>query len=239
MIAEILRGAARLVYPPLCGLCESPLLPADVDFCETCRMRLLSDPHVTCTRCSGTVGEHTDTTEGCPNCRNDTFHFDSSLRLGPFDDVLRDAILRMKSRAGETLAELIGLTWARHQRSLLLERKADVVIPVPLHWIRRWGRGYNQSRTLAEAVAKELRLPAKPGWLGRIRATPSQTTLSPTERRTNLKDAFRVSRRADLKDKRVLLIDDVMTTGSTASEAAKALKAAGAGEVHIAVLGHN
>jgi ComF family protein len=143
--------------------------------------------------------------------------------------------LRLKKLAGEGLAEVLGALWAEHCASRLDDLGADVVVPIPLYWWRRWTRGYNQSEALARPLAARLHLPCRPGWLRRIRSTPQQTQQTPANRKTNVKDAFRGASRK-LAGKTALLIDDVMTTGNTASEAARALRQAGAKRVVVAVL---
>ena len=126
----------------------------------------------------------------------------------------------------------------RHQAVRFLALRTDVVIPVPLHWLRRLRRGHNQSEHLSAAIATLIQAEHRPGWLQRIRHTPSQVSSTPTDRRTNIRGAFRAARGANLKGKAVLLVDDVLTTGSTASEAARALRDAGAQSIHLAVLAH-
>jgi ComF family protein len=164
------------------------------------------------------------------------FHFESVLRLGPYDGLLRDVVLRLKHANGEGLAELVGALWAEHAAPRLRQLGADVVIPVPLHWWRRLQRGYNQSESLARALADHLQLPCRPRWLRRFRHTPRQTVQTPAQRWDNVRGVFRA--RPQVKGKTVLLIDDVLTTGGTASEAARALRAAGASRVVVAVLAH-
>jgi ComF family protein len=148
-------------------------------------------------------------------------------------------ILRLKQSSGEMLADFLGELWAEHAASKLKELGPDVIIPVPLHWWRRWTRGYNQSETLARALARHLGLPFRPHWLRRVRNTPRQTSQAPSGRRDNVKNAFRARSTASLRGKTVLLVDDVLTTGSTCSEAARALRAAGAGRVVATILAHS
>jgi ComF family protein len=219
-------------------MCNAIVDQQDEHFCLPCALALTNDPHITCPRCSSSVGEFADTSRGCPSCRDDRFHFDSSFRLGLYDGVLRDAVLRMKSSAGEMLAECLGRLWARRAENRFRNIGAHVVIPVPLHWWRKWRRGFNQSEALAEAIAEHLKIPLEARWLRRIRHTPHQMGLSAMERRANLRGAFKPSAGADLKGKTVLLVDDVLTTGSTASEAARALRDAGAARVDVAVVAH-
>lgn len=166
------------------------------------------------------------------------FHFERVICLGPYDGLLRELILRLKQAAGEGVAEVLGQLWVEHSRDRLRELGGDFVIPVPLHWRRRWARGYNQSAILADCLARNLGLPCRPRWLRRIRFTPSQTEQSASTRRDNVRDAFRACPHPALKGRTVLLVDDVVTTGSTASEAARALRNAGAGQVVVAALAH-
>jgi ComF family protein len=144
----------------------------------------------------------------------------------------------MKHRAGETLAECVGRLWARHHADRFRALGVRVVIPVPLHWRRRFRRGYNQAETLAAAVARQLGVEHRPAWLRRVRPTASQVQLAESDRRTNVRGVFRAARGARLTGQTVLLVDDVLTTGSTAGEAARALRQAGAAAVHVAVLAH-
>jgi ComF family protein len=161
------------------------------------------------------------------------------MRLGPYEGLLREVILRLKHSAGEGLAESVGRLWAIHSQSRFRELRPDFIVPVPLHWWRRWQRGYNQSETLARAVAAALRIPFRKSWLRRIRNTPRQVDQTATDRRTNVRGAFRSRLRPEARGKTILLVDDVLTTGTTASEAARALRAAGAARIVVAVLAHS
>jgi ComF family protein len=235
---ELAQGLLLLVYPGVCFVCRRSLPASQSDFCETCRTELTTDLYPACPRCAATVGPFSQNEEGCPGCRPFSFHFERALRFGSYDGLLREVILRLKHASGEPLAEKLGALWACHCETRLRELAGDVVIPVPLHWRRHWQRGYNQSRTLARALAYRLHLPCQPSWLRRLRNTPLQTQQTATGRRENVKGAFTARSRPELRGKTVLLVDDVLTTGSTASEAARALLLAGAARVHVAVLAH-
>jgi ComF family protein len=233
---ELAHGLLHLVYPGLCWLCGQSLVPPQEGFCDPCRSDLFSDPFPSCPRCANTIGPFAHVADGCPACRRESFAFERVVRLGPYEGTLREAVLRLKSWAGDGLAEVLGEAWAGHGEARLRELTADVVVPVPLHWLRRWVRGYNQSQALAWGLARRLGLPCRPGWLRRVRHTPEQTLQTPANRRVNVKGAFQGTPRAELRGRTVLLVDDVMTTGSTANEAARALRAAGAGRVVVAIL---
>jgi ComF family protein len=146
--------------------------------------------------------------------------------------VLRELIHLYKYGRVRTLAgPLADLAMAAFPR----DERFDAIVPVPLHWRRRWQRGFNQSELLARAVAQRTGIPALAALL-RMRPTTSQAGLSNTRRRQNVANAFRCRRRMagrGLQGRRVLLIDDVMTTGSTAAACAAALKRGGAARVAL------
>jgi ComF family protein len=143
----------------------------------------------------------------------------------------------MKNSAYEPLSDVVGELWATHRRSQFDEHTIDIVIPMPLHWSRRWSRGYNQSDNLARAVARVIGKPCDRNALVRRKATVNQKGLSAAERWRNMTGAFRPGRTM-VKNMRVLLIDDVMTTGATADAAARTLLEAGAAQVRLAVVAH-
>jgi ComF family protein len=142
----------------------------------------------------------------------------------------------MKAHDGEGLAEMMGRVFAEARRPTLAEVSPAVIVPVPLHWRRRWKRGYNQSAALGRGLAVGLGVAFDPRLLRRVRYTPQQIQPTRAARRENVREAFRTRAGTSLGGRTVLLVDDVMTTGSTAAEAAKALRAADAGRVVVAVL---
>lgn len=233
---ELGRGFLQVLYPAVCGACGRSLEMGEAGFCSTCRALLLTDPYPACPRCAGTVGPYVPTDKGCTHCRGVHFHFERAVRLGPYDGLLRELILRLKHSPGETLAETLAGLWAERTGPHLRNVGADVVIPVPLHWRRRWQRGYNQSEALARTLAASLGLPCRPGWVYRTRATPFQVEQTPAGRVKNVHNAFRARPWARLRGRTVLVVDDVLTTGSTCSEVAKALRQAGAVRVVVTVL---
>lgn len=227
---SVAHALADLVLPPRCLVCHQP--PGNRDWvCEACAAALFHDPSANCPACAATVGPYAT----CAECVRHPHAFDAALRLGVYDGRLGEAILRIKHAVNEGLADRLGRRWAELHQDRLAALRADVVVPVPLHWRKRLWRGYNQSAALARAVANHLSLPFRPHNLRRVKATSEQKAISTlAERRANVKDAFRARTRHD--GLRVLLIDDVMTTGATASEAARALKKSGAAWVAVAVL---
>lgn len=233
------RGLVGLLYPNDCLVCdvaETETTPFRHGVCSECHRAVTTDLQATCPWCAQTIGPHTDTTRGCPTCRDLPLGFERAFRLGPYDGRLRDAVLRMKNLGGEGLADLLGRVFAETRGEAIRAAEIDLIAPVPLHWWRKWTRGYNQAEALARAVAAHVNAPFVPQLLRRVRWTSHQTQLSRAARRENLRGAFRVTPGARAAGKSVLLVDDVMTTGSTLGEAARALRDAGAERVVVAVL---
>lgn len=237
IIRESLLAAVDLVWPRRCLHCDGQS-PSDICLCEACREAFTGDAYNACPRCTSTIGPHADASDGCLQCKTSRFHFASAQRLGVYGEQLRDAILAMKHRGGETLAEVMGAVWAEARREQLMKSQPQAVIAVPLHWRKRFARGFNQAELIARGLASGLGIPFIPRAIRRVKPTPPQTGVTPTERRENMKGAFRASRVHPLKGLRVLLIDDVLTTGATADAASVAILAGGAAQVDVAVLAH-
>jgi ComF family protein len=233
---QLARGLLQLIYPGICPFCERSVDVSERLPCAACRAALTADPHEACARCGSTVGPFANRDDGCVICRDTTLHFARVVRMGLYEGLLRDVILRMKHASGEGLAEPIGELLFERVGAQLKELAIDRVVPVPLHWWRYWRRGYNQSEVLARALARGLGVPCRKRWLRRVRATPSQTEQTPAGRWQNVRGAFRARSSRDARGKTILLVDDVLTTGSTCSEAARALRQAGAARVIVAIL---
>jgi ComF family protein len=236
---DLAWGAVDLVFPNACLLCVSPEARVGAfrhGFCSTCHADLVSDPAVRCPRCGETIGPHTDISKGCVACRTRRFAFDACVRLGPYDRLLKRGIIQAKGSAGEPLAEMLGRLFAETRSAELRELDATVVVPVPLHWRRRWTRGYNQAGAIAREVAAALGLSYRPSWVVRTRPVEQHAQPSAAAREANARGAFRVGRGASFAATTVLVVDDVMTTGSTVAEVARVVRAAGATRVVAAVL---
>lgn len=235
------RGAADFVYPPLCRLCTDELPPtadesAASPFCEKCRKELLVSHGRACVRCGASIGPHLDPLALCLFCRDERFAFERVIRLGVYDGALRTACLRSKDRGAEPLASgLAELLW-ECESAALESAKVDVVVPVPQHWFRRIYRPHHAADTLAAVWSARLQVPLATHILHKCRWTRPQARLLPSERRENLRNAFRAISSAGLSGAAVLLADDVMTTGMTAHETARVLIKAGAARVVLAVV---
>lgn len=198
---------------------RSPAPIAAEYFCVSCRTPFLT-PHPL------------DSEGRCALCRHGLTGFDAAYSFGSYEGTLRELIHLFKYGRVYTLAKpLAGLmraSWPEGQHF-------DAIVPMPMHWLRRWRRGFNQAGLLAREMSRRTAIPVLQP-VRRRKATPPQAGLSNAQRRSNMAGAFRVDRPGLVKDKKLLLIDDVFTTGATASACGAALKRAGAGYVAVLTL---
>lgn len=221
------------MYPSDCRVCRRPLREfSRVPVCPDC----LAEPapleaEFFCVSCRTPFQNRypLDAEGRCALCRAGLRGFDAAYCYGAYEGTLRALIHLFKYAGVRPLARPLG---GLLSAALPREEAWDVLVPVPLHWMRRWQRGFNQSELLAREIARRCGLRVVNA-LGRRRATRSQAGLSNTARRQNVARAFRVRRPAAVAGRRVLLIDDVMTTGATAAACAAALKRAGARRVAL------
>jgi ComF family protein len=172
----------------------------------------------------------------CGHCRSRKLLFAAARTIGPYQDALRQAVLKAKHVACEPLAAALGQRLAQAVERLPLPERPDLVAAVPMHWLKRTWRKTNPAATAAQSLARQLDLPLARGLLICRRILRRQATLNPEERRRNVRGAFRASRWWSIAGKRILLVDDVMTTGATAHEASRALVEAGAAAVYVATV---
>jgi ComF family protein len=172
----------------------------------------------------------------CAACHGVRLRFDSVVVLGDYRGQLREEVLRMKQPGQEPLSLAMGELLFAERQPQLADIRADVVAPVPMHWTRRMMRGTNSPELVAAALSRRLRIPLLKGALARRRNTRQQGSLPRGQRAANIRGAFVLSAGYDLSGASVLLVDDVMTTGATCSEAAATLLRGGAARVAVAVI---
>jgi ComF family protein len=194
-----------------------------------------------CTRCGDTIDEGA---AECRACRLAPPAFEKAVAYAFYQDSMRAAIHALKYDRMHAASRRLGAMLAQAIAKLHTEAPADLlVVPVPLHRWRYAERGFNQARELATYALRALRtshpdwrLTLAPAALMRHRATETQASLTPRQRRLNVRGAFQVNDPSAVRDRHILLIDDILTTGATARAAAKALKNAGAASVWVATL---
>jgi ComF family protein len=227
--------ALNAVLPPLCLSCRAEVDEAGA-LCAACwdKIAFLAPP--LCAACGFPFDYDPGGPALCGACTRRLPDYGRARAVMRYDEASRALVLGFKHGDRTHGAPAYGRWMARAGTELL--READLVVPVPLHWLRLFRRRYNQAALLAQAVARTAGVPVAVDLLARRRPTPSQGHLSAAARRRNVRGAFTVRpRRAALvRDKRIVLIDDVLTTGATAESCARALIRAGAAAVDVVVL---
>jgi ComF family protein len=240
-LATCAHALDDLVFPWSCLICNAQEKALQGPFCPDCRAELLAMAASTgasaCPRCALPAGPHVSLAQGCSDCRGRSLGFDAALALAPYTGSIRDLCLRLKQERNAWLAPWLSDLLAETRKPELAQLPCDTwVAPIPLHWFRRLQRGYNQAEALALGLSKRLGLPIHQP-LKRVRATDRLAHQKASDRFAAMRDAFSVRADPRLRGRTVLLVDDILTTGATASAAARALKKAGVQRVVVVVLG--
>lgn len=236
MIGIIRRSLADLVFPPRCMACGTWRDLGKGTFCGPCRETVERDRAApTCPTCAAPVSPYEVSLGRCGHCRGRSLRVDATVRAGIYRDVLGQLLRTYKYRGREELTALLGGWLAEAVETAPWRERVEAVVSVPTHWKRRFNRPFHAADALAAFVARKVSLPQVP-ILRRVRAGPHQIGLSPTERTANVRGAFALRKGIALRGARLLLIDDVRTTGATLEECAKVLRRGGAAEVFAAVV---
>jgi ComF family protein len=243
---SFLKALLNFLYPPRCPFCERLLSPkegsgdgaafwndghsTELPICGRCLEEL---PWLkrSCVYCGSPLP---DGEFKCSRCSGSSFSFEECCVLGRYEGKIRETLHRFKYRGQKSLAEPLGKLLCSRLAMMPWASSIDFLVPVPLYPQRFKLRGYNQASLLAVAVGRELGLPVIEA-LERVRDTKSQTGLNKKQRRENLRGAFKCVEQIRTGS-HLLLIDDVLTSGSTLQEASLVLKKEGAGRVSVAAL---
>lgn len=231
--SELFQAAVSLLYPATCAICREQVRAGQY-LCDGCEGKIVRIVRPFCETCSEPFDGSINTAFSCANCAHRTIHFKAAVAAYRGRGIVRDVIHEFKYNRQIHLRHLVA-RWLRAalDDERLRGQQFDVLVPVPLHPARQRERGFNQATLLAELLSAHAAIPCR-SLLKRIRYTTTQTALDRAERMENLHNAFRLRKNTDVRGLRMLLIDDVLTTGSTLSECARVLKRAGAKSVHAA-----
>ncbi len=229
-----LSASLDLLYPPLCQLCHTHRAEPRAGFvCGQCwtQVRFIRPPF--CARCGRPFAGEFTTEFTCTNCHDLTLHFSSARSAVEARTVVLEAIHRFKYSGARWFEYFLADLLVREAAPKLREEKWDWLAPVPLHPVKLREREFNQAELLAAHLSRAAEIPLNKKILRRRHATATQTLLTREERASNMKNAFAVKPGAQVDGKRIVVVDDVFTTGATTNACAAALRAAGAAEVGV------
>lgn len=224
---------ATLLYPPACSVCVATVERGEY-LCGDCDEKIPRIVPPFCQKCSEPFEGAMSDAFTCANCAHRTIYFDAAVAAYRSREIVRRIVLDFKYGRQIHLRHLIARwLFTALDDPRIQGREFDLIVPVPLHPARERQRGFNQADLIAELLSVRMSI-LSVSILQRVRYTTTQTAFDRAERMENLRDAFRLRKNRDVRGLRVLLVDDVLTTGSTLSECARILKDAGALSVYAA-----
>ena len=242
-IGERFEWLVDWLYPPRCRACAARFYGRDAEyFCAACRDQIRLVGHPLCNVCGRPFPDASGEDHTCGVCLARPPQFIRAWAWACYprqeteDHPLRQAVHKFKYGRKVSLGKPLGRLMARACGEFLSECDADVIVPVPLHPKRLRWRGFNQALLLAGPMSKTYGIVADPFLLRRIKETPPQTQLNEEERRRNVRGAFALAPDRSVEGQRVLLVDDVYTSGATVNECSRTLKRNGAEQVYVMTL---
>lgn len=239
MFREAFSGLIDLIYPRICLVCKSKLQAAHIDnlVCKKCWCAIDMNAPPFCRSCGKQLEKKSFAGNICPKCVRKTLNFDRAFSPCRYDGVIKELIHSFKYAGKDYLGAPLSRLMVEFIREYNLPIEyMDYIIPLPLHSAKMREREFNQAEILSRHIAVEFNKDILKGNLIRRRFTRTQTELEPQERFLNVKGSFSLREPDKIKGKNLLLVDDVLTTGATASEAAGALKDNGANIVFVLTL---
>lgn len=231
------------LYPPRCRACGGRIYGSDAEyFCAACWPEIRIIAHPLCTICGRPFVDASGDDHRCGGCLSRPPHFTRARAWACYpreemsDHPLRRVVQKFKYGRRVSLGKPLGRLMAQGCKEFLKECAVDMILPVPLHPKRLRWRGFNQSVLLARQVSREYDIPLDPFVVYRSKETPPQTQLTEAERRKNVRGVFSLNPQKPIDGKRVLLVDDVYTSGATVNECSRCLKQGGAKEVYVLTL---
>ncbi len=250
-ISEIVSNCNRavndLLSPPSCVICSTLLdseckrlrhttSPTRVLICDACQSQLSPANMYPCHKCGAKIRFELMKGESCANCTGISLPFASTVSLGNYNALMREVVIDMKRPGREAIAIQMGRWLGEKTEDFHGRQMFDLVLPMPIHWTRRLRRGFNVASMIVEGVRKETNLPTDDHMIYFRLRTSKQGMLSTHQRFQNVKNCFAINNASLVKGKRVLLVDDVMTSCATACQASRTLLKSGAHCVGLAIV---
>ena len=228
------HAALNFLYPPVCQMCRSERAGVDEGFvCAKCAAGVQFVTAPFCERCGLPYeGEITNTFQ-CGNCCEMELHFRTARSAVIANQLLLEIIHAYKYRRALCFEPFLATLLIREAAPILRQEKWDLIVPVPLHPVKQRQREFNQAERLAHCLSRATKIPVNKNLLRRVESTRTQTMLSRPQRAENVQRAFAMRPGKKLNGEKIILLDDVLTTGATTSACAKILSDAGAGEICV------
>lgn len=231
-VKKISEIAKDVVFPKSCPMCDEVMERGRL-ICKKCEPKLVYIDEPKCKKCGKQI--ESEETEYCADCRKAHHYYKRGIAAFQYNDMVSHSIYRFKYHNRRTYAEFYGSAIAERYREEIVRWDADVIIPVPIHERKMIKRGYNQAELIAKELGKNLGIKVDGRILKRVVNTRPQKEMSRNERKKNTEKAFKISNSV-VKYRKIILVDDIYTTGSTVDACSKALLAAGACEVNCVCL---
>lgn len=223
-----------MLYPPRCPFCNEVQSPGGKKICKQCLKEIPKRRPPFCMKC----GKPVEKEEGelCKNCQNRMPLFDKAYPMLLYRKKVPEALARFKYKNDRQIGKILIRELGKETLAELKRLPVDGIVPVPMHWKKEKLRGYNQAYLLAKEIGRILELPVYKDYLVRTVSTVAQKELTAGERKKNIKKAFKIGKNV-VKLEHILLVDDIYTTGATASACAGVLKEAGVKKVYVTCIG--
>ena len=222
-----------LLFPRCCPICGQIVTPSKALICPSCVKKLSWVRGPVCKSCGKEIIN--ETMEYCPDCAAHPRSFSHGMALLNYNEISAPSLARIKYHNRREYLDFYAKAVYRRYVGNIARLSPDIIIPVPIHKSRLKKRGFNQTEEFGKRLSHDLKIPMSSGFLFRSKKTAPQKDLGPALRLKNLEQAFSC-KKLPSRVKKVLLIDDIYTTGSTAEACARALKKAGAEHVYLLVI---
>jgi len=234
----LLQAILDMIYPIRCPVCGEIVLPKGQKICTVCQQKLQYIKEPRCKKCSKPI--EYEEQEYCSDCSRKEYHFDKGYAVWVYDEAMKHSIANFKYHSKKEYAKFYIQEVVRLYSEKIRILAPDVIVPVPIHRSKYQERGYNQADLLAKGIGRELGIPVISHLLLRNKKTLPQKKLSDKERLRNLSEAFQFNEKAVCSYQgeiaRVLLVDDIYTTGATIEACSMVLRVAGINKVYFMIL---
>lgn len=223
----------NLLFPPRCPVCDDIVPLGEGMACFSCRSKIRYILEPSCKRCGRQLNDNSQVF--CTECGRTKHIFDRGIALYDYQS-MKKSMYRFKYKGRREYAKFYAEDICRHFREDILEMRADIIVPIPLHKSRQRSRGYNQAELIAAHLSRLLGIPMHKNLVRRVKKTVPQKKLDARGRENNLKKAFNIKPDVVKLNKTIILVDDIFTTGSTIDAVAHELKRRGAKAVYFITL---